>query len=200
MPLLLNYYQSDVLEAGCDEAGRGCYAGPVFAAAVILPKKFHHPMLNDSKQLTEKQREQLAPIIKEEAISWAVAQQSAAEIDASNILKAAIKCMHLSLDQLKPKAKFIAVDGNRFYAYKKVPHQTIIKGDGQYANIAAASILAKTARDTWMQMLHEQYPQYGWNKNKRYGTAAHRAAIARYGLCFEHRKSFKILPPQLSLL
>ncbi len=200
MPLLLNYYQSDVLEAGCDEAGRGCYAGPVFAAAVILPKKFHHPMLNDSKQLTEKQREQLAPIIKEEAISWAVAQQSAAEIDASNILKAAIKCMHLSLDQLKPKAKFIAVDGNRFYAYKKVPHQTIIKGDGQYANIAAASILAKTARDTWMQMLHEQYPQYGWNKNKGYGTAAHRAAIARYGLCFEHRKSFKILPPQLSLL
>lgn len=200
MPLLLNYYQSDVLEAGCDEAGRGCYAGPVFAAAVILPKKFHHPMLNDSKQLTEKQREQLAPIIKEEAISWAVAQQSAAEIDASNILKAAIKCMHLSLDQLKPKAKFIAVDGNRFYAYKKVPHQTIIKGDGQYANIAAASILAKTARDTWMQMLHEQYPQYGWNKNKGYGTAAHRAAIAHYGLCFEHRKSFKILPQQLSLL
>ena len=200
MPLLLNYYQSDVLEAGCDEAGRGCYAGPVFAAAVILPKKFHHPMLNDSKQLTEKQREQLAPIIKEEAISWAVAQQSAAEIDASNILKAAIKCMHLSLDQLKPKAKFIAVDGNRFYAYKKVPHQTIIKGDGQYANIAAASILAKTARDNWMQKLHQQYPQYGWNKNKGYGTAAHRAAIARYGLCFEHRKSFKILPPQLSLL
>ena len=200
MPLLLNYYQSELLEAGCDEAGRGCYAGPVFAAAVILPKKFHHPMLNDSKQLSEKQREQLVPIIKDQAIAWAVAQQSAAEIDATNILKAAIKCMHLSLDQLKPKAKFIAVDGNRFYAYKKVPHQTIIKGDGQYANIAAASILAKTARDSWMQMLHEQYPQYGWDKNKGYGTAAHRAAIALYGLCFEHRKSFKILPPQLALL
>ena len=200
MPTLINQYQDLLLEAGCDEAGRGCYAGPVFAAAVILPKDFYHPLLNDSKQLTETQRDLLAPIIKDAAISWAVAQQSAAEIDASNILKAAIKCMHLSLDQLKPKAKFIAVDGNRFYAYKKVTHQTIIKGDGQYANIAAASILAKTARDTWMQMLHEQYPQYGWNKNKGYGTAAHRAAIARYGLCFEHRKSFKILPPQLSLL
>ncbi|MEI7588264.1 MAG: ribonuclease HII [Chitinophagia bacterium] len=196
VPLLLNYYQSELLEAGCDEAGRGCYAGPVFAAAVILPKKFHHPLLNDSKQLTEKQRDQLVPIIKQESIAWAVAQQSAAEIDASNILKAAIKCMHLSLDQLKPKAKFIAIDGNRFYAYKKIPHQTIIKGDGKYAHIAAASILAKTARDHWMQQLHEQYPQYGWDKNKGYGTAVHRAAIARYGLCFEHRKSFKILPPQ----
>jgi len=196
VPLLLNYYQSELLEAGCDEAGRGCYAGPVFAAAVILPKKFHHPLLNDSKQLTEKQRDQLVPIIKQESIAWAVAQQSAAEIDASNILKAAIKCMHLSLDQLKPKAKFIAIDGNRFYAYKKIPHQNIIKGDGKYAHIAAASILAKTARDHWMQQLHEQYPQYGWDKNKGYGTAVHRAAIARYGLCFEHRKSFKILPPQ----
>ncbi len=196
VPLLLNYYQSELLEAGCDEAGRGCYAGPVFAAAVILPKKFHHPLLNDSKQLTEKQRDQLVPIIKQESIAWAVAQQSAAEIDASNILKAAIKCMHLSLDQLKPKAKFIAIDGNRFYAYKKIPYQTIIKGDGKYAHIAAASILAKTARDHWMQQLHEQYPQYGWDKNKGYGTAVHRAAIARYGLCFEHRKSFKILPPQ----
>jgi ribonuclease HII len=157
-------------------------------------------MLNDSKQLTEKQREELVPIIKEAAIAWAVAHQSAKEIDASNILKAAIKCMHLSLDALKPKAKFIAVDGNRFYAYKKIPHQTIIKGDGLYANIAAASILAKTARDSWMQKLHKKYPQYGWDKNKGYGTAAHRAAIAQYGLCFEHRKSFKILPPQLSLL
>ena len=151
MPKLINQYQDLLLEAGCDEAGRGCYAGPVFAAAVILPKDFYHPMLNDSKQVTEKQREELVPIIKEAAISWAVAHQSAKEIDASNILKAAIKCMHLSLDALKPKAKFIAVDGNRFYAYKKIPHQTIIKGDGKYANIAAASILAKTARDSWMQ-------------------------------------------------
>ena len=200
MPRLLNCFQTDLLEAGCDEAGRGCYAGPVFAAAVILPKDFYHPLLNDSKQLTEAQRTFLAPIIKDVAISWAIAHQSAAEIDASNILKSAIKCMHLSLDQLKPKAKFIAVDGNRFYAYKKIPHQTIIKGDGKYAHIAAASILAKTARDSWMHQLHEQYPNYGWDKNKGYGTAAHRAAIAHYGLCFEHRKSFKILPPPLSLL
>ena len=194
MPHLLNCYQDLLVEAGCDEAGRGCYAGPVFAAAVILPKEFYHPLLNDSKKLTEKQRDLLAPIIKESAISWAVAQQTAAEIDNSNILKAAIKCMHLSLDQLTKKPKFIAIDGNRFYPYKKIPHQTIIKGDGQYANIAAASILAKTARDEWMLHLHNKYPQYGWDKNKGYGTAAHRAAIAQYGLCFEHRKSFKIVP------
>lgn len=200
MPKLINQYQDQLLEAGCDEAGRGCYAGPVFAAAVVLPKNFYHPLLNDSKQLTEAQRELLAPIIKASAITWAIAKQSAAEIDASNILKAAIKCMHLSLDQLKPKAKFIAVDGNRFYAYKKIPHQTIIKGDGIYANIAAASILAKTARDEWMKKLHKKYPQYGWDKNKGYGTASHRAAIAENGLCQEHRKSFKILPQQLDLL
>ncbi|MGI9138949.1 MAG: ribonuclease HII [Sediminibacterium sp.] len=200
MPKLINQYQEELLEAGCDEAGRGCYAGPVFAAAVVLPKNFYHPLLNDSKQLTESQRELLAPIIKASAITWAIAKQSAAEIDASNILKAAIKCMHLSLDQLKPKAKFIAVDGNRFYVYKNIPHQTIIKGDGQYANIAAASILAKTARDAWMKKLHQKYPQYGWDKNKGYGTAAHRAAIALHGLCHEHRKSFKILPAQLDLL
>jgi len=198
--VLLNAYQDKEIEAGCDEAGRGCYAGPVFAAAVILPANFYHPLLNDSKKLTEKQRQELEPIIKEQAIAWAVASQTAAEIDGSNILKASIKCMHLALDQLKKRPKFIAVDGNRFYPYKKIPHQTIIKGDGQYANIAAASILAKTARDSWMQQLHEQYPQYGWDKNKGYGTAAHRAAIAQYGLCFEHRKSFKILPPQLKLL
>jgi len=192
--VLKNHFQNILLEAGCDEAGRGCYAGPVFAAAVVLPPDFYHPLLNDSKQLSEKQRELLVPIIKASALSWAIAQQSAAEIDASNILKASIKCMHLSLDQLQPKAKFIAVDGNRFYPYKKIPHQTIIKGDGQYAHIAAASILANTARDAWMMQLHEQYPQYGWDKNKGYGTAAHRAAIAQYGLCHEHRKSFKILP------
>ena len=192
MPKLINQYQDQLLEAGCDEAGRGCYAGPVFAAAVVLPKNFYHPLLNDSKQLTEAQRELLAPIIKASAITWAIAKQSAAEIDASNILKASIKCMHLALDQLKPKAKFIAIDGNRFYTYKKVPHQTIIKGDGLYAHIAAASILAKTARDAYMIELHKKYPQYGWDQNKGYGTAAHRAAIALHGLCDEHRKSFKI--------
>ncbi len=194
MPVLLNHFQDQFIEAGCDEAGRGCYAGPVFAAAVVLPPDFYHPLLNDSKQLSEKQRSLLEPIIKASALSWAIASQSAADIDASNILKCSIKCMHLALDQLKKRPKFIAVDGNRFYPYKKVPHQTIIKGDGKYAHIAAASILAKTARDTYMLALHEQYPQYGWDKNKGYGTAAHRAAIAQYGLCFEHRKSFKILP------
>lgn len=197
---LLNFYQEQFIEAGCDEAGRGCYAGPVFAAAVILPANFYHPLLNDSKKLSEKQRTELAPIIKSNAIAWAIASQTAAEIDASNILKASIKSMHLALDQLKKRPQFIAVDGNRFYPYKKVPHQTIVKGDGKYAHIAAASVLAKTARDAYMQEAHLQYPQYGWDKNKGYGTAIHRAAIEAHGLCFEHRKSFNILPPQLSIL
>ena len=190
--VLLNAYQDKLIEAGCDEAGRGCYAGPVFAAAVILPKDFYHPLINDSKKLSEAQRDLLAPIIKEAAIAWAIGSQSPEEIDQINILKASIKSMHLALDQLKKKAQFIAVDGNRFYAYKKIPHQTIVKGDGQYAHIAAASILAKTARDKYMMQLHEQYPHYGWDKNKGYGTAAHRAAIALHGLCVHHRKSFKI--------
>ncbi len=198
--MLLNTYQDILLEAGCDEAGRGCYAGPVFAAAVILPADFYHPLLNDSKKLSEKQRQELEPIIKSKAIAWAIASQTAAEIDDANILKASIKCMHLALDQLKKRPQFIAVDGNRFYPYKKIPHQTIVKGDGKYAHIAAASILAKTARDAYMEKAHEQYPKYGWDKNKGYGTAIHRAAIEAHGLCFEHRKSFKILPPQLSLL
>ena len=200
MASLLNFYQSKYIEAGCDEAGRGCYAGPVFAAAVILPAHFYHPLLNDSKQLSEKQRLELEPIIKEQALAWAIASQTAAEIDASNILKASIKCMHLALDQLKKRPKFIAVDGNRFYPYQKVPYQTIVKGDGKYAHIAAASILAKTARDKYMQEAHLQFPLYGWDKNKGYGTAIHRAAIEAHGLCFEHRKSFNILPPQLSIL
>jgi len=197
---LLNYYQDQLLEAGCDEAGRGCYAGPVFAAAVILPADFYHPLLNDSKKLSEKQRQELEPIIKASALAWAIASQTAAEIDTSNILKASIKCMHLALDQLKKRPQFIAIDGNRFYPYKKIPHQTIIKGDGKYAHIAAASILAKTARDTYMEKVHLQYPKYGWNKNKGYGTPIHRAAIEAHGLCFEHRKSFKILPPQMSII
>lgn len=194
MSSLLNYFKIENLEAGCDEAGRGCYAGPVFAAAVILPSNFYHPLLNDSKKLSEKQRQALEPIIKESAIAWAIASQTAAEIDDSNILKASIRCMHLALDQLKKRPKFIAVDGNRFYPYNKIPHSTIVKGDGKYAHIAAASILAKTARDAYMEKLHLQFPQYGWDKNKGYGTAIHRAAIEKYGLCFEHRKSFKILP------
>jgi ribonuclease HII len=192
LPKLLNYYQADKLEAGCDEAGRGCYAGPVFAAAVILPKDFYHPLINDSKKLSEKQRAALAPIIKEAAIAWAIGSQTPAQIDEINILKASIKSMHLALDQLKKRPHFIAVDGNHFYPYKKLPHQTIIKGDGLYAHIAAASILAKTARDAYMIELHKKYPQYGWDQNKGYGTAAHRAAIALHGLCDAHRKSFKI--------
>ena len=196
MSSLLNYFQDQLLEAGCDEAGRGCYAGPVFAAAVILPADFYHPLLNDSKKLSEKQRNELAPIIKSAAIAWGVASQTAAEIDASNILKASIKCMHLALDQLKKRPQFIIVDGNRFYPYKKIPHQTIVKGDSKYASIAAASILAKTARDAYIEKAHLTYPNYGWDKNKGYGTAVHRAAIEKYGLCFEHRKSFKILPQQ----
>ena len=195
--MLQNCYQTELWEAGCDEAGRGCYAGPVFAAAVILPKDFYHHLLNDSKQLSEKQRAELAPIIKQNALAWAVASQSPAEIDEINILKASIKSMHLALDQLKKKVQFIAVDGNRFYSYKSIPHQTIIKGDGKYANIAAASILAKTTRDEYMMELHKQYPIYGWDKNKGYGTAVHRAAIAQHGLCEHHRKSFKILPSNL---
>ena len=192
MPKLLNYYQADKLEAGCDEAGRGCYAGPVFAAAVILPKDFYHPLINDSKKLTEQQRTALVPIIKEAAIAWAIGSQTPAQIDEINILKASIQSMHLALDQLKKRPRFIAVDGNRFYPYKKIPHQTIIKGDGLYAHIAAASILAKTARDAYMIELHKKYPQYGWDQNKGYGTAAHRAAITLHGLCDAHRKSFKI--------
>ena len=200
MASLLNYYQDQLLEAGCDEAGRGCYAGPVFAAAVILPANFYHPLLNDSKKLSEKQRQELEPIIKASAIAWAIASQTAAEIDASNILKASIKCMHLALDQLKKRPKFITIDGNRFYPYKKIPHQTIIKGDGKYAHIAAASILAKTHRDAYLDTLHKAYPVYGWNKNKGYGTAVHRAAIEVHGLCEHHRKSFAILPTPPHLL
>ena len=193
--MLPTHFQNKLIEAGCDEAGRGCYAGPVYAATVILPKKFKHPFLNDSKQVSEKQRFELELIIKDVAIAWGVAKQTAAEIDESNILKCAIKCMHLSLDQLLIRPGFIVIDGNRFYPYQNIPHQTIIKGDGKYANIAAASILAKTARDRWMMELHQQYPNYGWDKNKGYGTALHRSAIEKYGLCFEHRKSFKIQPP-----
>ena len=191
---LLPYLEANRIEAGCDEVGRGCLAGPVVAAAVILPVDYHNPWIQDSKKLSKHTREELIQEIKGAALGWAIAEASVAEIDQINILKASIKSMHLALDQLKKKPGFIAVDGNRFYAYKKIPHQTIVKGDGQYAHIAAASILAKTARDHYMMQLHEQYPHYGWDKNKGYGTAAHRAAIALHGLCEHHRKSFKILP------
>ena len=192
--MLLPYFQENLLEAGLDEAGRGCYAGPVFAAAVILPKEFHHPLLNDSKQLKEKERNLLRPIIEKESIAYAVAAIDNDEIDQINILQASYKAMHLSLDKLNILPELLLVDGNRFRPYNTLPHQCIIKGDGKYASIAAASILAKTYRDEYMMELHKQFPQYGWNKNKGYGTVIHRNTIAQHGLCKFHRRSFNILP------
>lgn len=199
MAMLLPYYQEKQTEAGCDEAGRGCYAGPVFAAAVILPKDFHHPLLNDSKQVKEKQRDILRKIIEQEAISWAVASVSNQEIDEINILKASYKAMHLAISQLSTIPELLLIDGNRFIRYAGIPHECIVKGDGKYSSIAAASILAKTYRDEWMMKLHEQYPQYAWNQNKGYGTATHRKAIEQFGLCAHHRKSFNIVPKQLRM-
>ena len=192
--MLENSFDINKIEAGLDEAGRGCYAGPVFAAAVILPKDFYHPLLNDSKKLTEKNRDLLRPIIEREAIAFGVAKVDHKEIDEINILQASYKAMHLSIDQLKKKPELLLIDGNRFKAYKKIPHQCIIKGDGKFSNIAAASILAKTYRDEYMQNIHLEYPHYCWNKNKGYGTADHRRAIEEFGLCKYHRKTFKILP------
>lgn len=197
--MLLPFYQEKLTEAGCDEAGRGCYAGPVFAAAVILPKDFQHPLLNDSKQVNTKQRDLLRGIIEQEAISWAVVAINNEEIDQTNILKASFKAMHMAIDQLKTIPELLLIDGNRFIPYKKTPHHCIVKGDGKYSSIAAASILAKTHRDEFMAQIHNQYPHYGWNRNKGYGTAEHRSAIELHGLCEYHRKSFNIMPKQLSL-
>jgi ribonuclease HII len=197
--MLPSFYQETGIEAGCDEAGRGCYAGPVFAAAVILPRDFQHPFLNDSKQVKPAQRYTLREIIQEKAIAWAVASVSPAEIDQINILQASYKALHLAIAQLKIQPNLLLIDGNRFKPYPTIPHQCIIKGDGKFASIAAASILAKTYRDDYMLQMHEQYPQYDWASNKGYGTAAHRRAIAQFGLCDEHRKSFAIDPVQTSL-
>ena len=197
--MLKPFYQEELTEAGCDEAGRGCLAGPVFAAAVILPKKFHRPLLNDSKQVTEKNRNELRIIIEESAITYAVASIDNDEIDQINILKASFKAMHLAIDKLKKKPQLLLIDGNRFYSYKKTPHRCIIKGDSIYASIAAASILAKTYRDEYMLQLHEQFPQYGWEKNKGYGTAFHRNAIVEYGQCKYHRRSFQLKQAQAKL-
>ncbi|WP_303408125.1 ribonuclease HII, partial [uncultured Muribaculum sp.] len=182
--------------AGCDEAGRGCLAGSVYAAAVILPDDFHHPLLNDSKQLTEARREKLRPIIEAEAVAWAVGIVTPEEIDHINILRASILAMHRAIDALSIKPGAIIIDGNRFSAYGDIPFQTFVKGDGRFGNIAAASILAKTHRDEYMRNLHEQYPQYGWNVNKGYPTRAHRAAIAEYGPTPYHRMTFRLLDPQ----
>lgn len=184
-----------VLEAGCDEAGRGCLAGPVCAAAVILPDDFSHEWLNDSKQLSEHRRELLRPVIEREAIAWAVGVVTAEEIDRINILRASILAMHRALDGLGTTPRRVIVDGNKFTPWRDVEWQTFVKGDGRFGNIAAASILAKTHRDEFMARAHEQYPQYAWNVNKGYPTAAHRAAIAQYGPSPLHRTSFRLLPP-----
>lgn len=193
------FYQEDGIEAGIDEAGRGCYAGPVFAAAVILPKNFDHPLLNDSKQVKEKDRLSLKSFIEEYAISYAVASTEVAMIDKVNILQATYLAMHQALDNLTVKPDRLIVDGNRFVKWQQIPHQCIVKGDGAYMSIAAASILAKTYRDEYMQQLHASFPQYGWQQNKGYGTAAHRRAISLHGLCIHHRKSFNIAPIQMQL-
>lgn len=197
--MLSPFYQNKFIEAGCDEAGRGCLAGPVFAAAVILPSNFHHPLLNDSKQVTEANRNELRQYIEANAIAFGVASIDNVIIDNINILKASFKAVHKALDKLKPKPGFILMDGNRFVPYKKIPHQCIIKGDALYQSIAAASILAKTYRDEYMLQLHQQFPFYGWDKNKGYGTALHRQAITAYGQCEYHRKSFKLKEQQAKL-
>lgn len=197
--MLQNYYHKNKLEAGCDEAGRGCYAGPVFAAAVILPQKFNHPLLNDSKQVKEKDRLLLRDYIIKKAKCYSIASVNSIEIDEINILKASIKAMHLAIDGLKTKPNFLLIDGNRFYPYKKIDHECIIKGDEKFASIAAASILAKTSRDEYMKALHSEFPMYGWDNNKGYGTLQHRKAIEQFGLTIYHRKSFNITPNQLKL-
>lgn len=193
------YTYQDAKEAGIDEAGRGCYAGPVFASAVILPPGFYHPWLNDSKQLTEKKRDALRPIIEQEALAFSVIQVDHDEIDRINILQATYKAMHLCVDALKQKPELLLIDGNRFKPYSGISHVCVVGGDGIYASIAAASVLAKTHRDDYMHKLHLLYPAYGWDRNKGYGTAEHRAAIAAHGLTEFHRKSFQIQPVQVKL-
>ena len=188
--MLENQFQYDLLEAGCDEAGRGCLAGPVFAAAVILPRDFHHPLLNDSKQMTERNRDILREIIEREAVAWAVEAVSATRIDEINILNASFEGMSLSADRLTPRPQFLAIDGNRFRTRLDIPYQCVIKGDATYADIAAASVLAKTHRDEYMRKIATEFPQYGWDKNKGYPTRAHRLAIREFGLTPHHRLSF----------
>lgn len=197
--MLKNFYQTELVEAGCDEAGRGCLAGPVFAAAVILPEGFFHEKLNDSKQVNEEDRYELRIFIEKNAICYQVAMVDHEEIDRINILNASFKAMHLAIEKLQTKAKFLIIDGNRFTKYKRVPHQCIIKGDSEYASIAAASILAKTYRDDFMRNLHPDFPQYKWNTNKGYGTPEHRKAIDEFGLTPYHRRSFQCTTDQLEL-
>ena len=198
--MLKNNYYIGKIEAGCDEAGRGCLAGSVYAAAVILPDNYQNDLLNDSKQLTEKRRYQLREIIERDAVAWAVGIVTPEEIDKINILNASILAMHRALDQLKVRPEAIIIDGNRFKPYNNIPHTTIVKGDGKYLSIAAASILAKTYRDDYMNQLAEEYPQYDWLSNKGYPTKKHRDAIRQYGITPYHRKSYNLLGDgQLSL-
>ena len=198
-PLSL-YLVEGRIEAGCDEAGRGCIAGPVYAAAVILPHDFCNPLLNDSKQLTERQRYYLRPIIEREAVAWAVGVVDNKEIDKINILKASFAAMHRAIDQLKVRPEHLLIDGNRFIPYPGIPHTTIVKGDGKMMSIAAASILAKTYRDDFMNRIAEEYPLYDWRENKGYPTSKHREAIRRYGTTPYHRMTFNLLGDgQLSL-
>ena len=198
--MLEGHYYKGKIEAGCDEAGRGCLAGSVYAAAVILPEDYQNELLNDSKQLTEKKRYELREIIERDAVAWAVGIVTPEEIDKINILNASILAMHRALDQLKVRPEAIIVDGNRFKPYQKLPHTTIVKGDGKYLSIAAASILAKTYRDDYMNQLAEEYPQYDWRSNKGYPTKKHREAIRQFGITPYHRKSYNLLGDgQLSL-
>jgi ribonuclease HII len=189
----------DLLECGTDEAGRGCLAGPVTAAAVILPNDFNNKILNDSKQLTEAKRNLLKPIIEDSSLTYGVTHIFMEEIDEINILNASILAMQKSIAQLQPQPEYIVVDGNRFKPYHNIPYTCVIKGDGKYLNIAAASVLAKTYRDTFMEKIHEEYPMYNWKKNKGYPTTEHRDAIRKYGITKYHRKSFRLLPEQLRL-
>ncbi|MEA3445291.1 MAG: ribonuclease HII [Bacteroidota bacterium] len=195
----MNQYKKNIIEAGCDEAGRGCLAGPVFAASVILPAYFYHPLLNDSKQISEKNRYKLREVIEKEALSRAVAFCSEKEIDEMNILRASIIAMHRAISKLEIKPEHLIIDGNRFYPYKGILHKCIIKGDAKFASIAAASVLAKTYRDDFMKDAHKQFPVYGWDKNMGYPTKFHKAAINKNGICRFHRKSFKLFDTQLKI-
>lgn len=194
--LLNNYFDKSKVEAGCDEAGRGCLAGPVYAAAVIMPQEFYHPLLNDSKLTTKTQRQELRTIIENEALSWAVARLTHKEIDKYNILNASFKAMHRAIKKLTVQPELLLIDGNRFNPYRGIDHECIVKGDSKFTSIAAASILAKTHRDEYMEKQAKKYPQYGWLKNKGYPTSQHREAIIEYGPCDLHRKSFSLYPKE----
>lgn len=197
--MLKKYYDKTKVEAGCDEAGRGCYAGPVFAAAVILPPRFQHADLNDSKQVTAEKRDELRLYIEKKALAYSVAMVDNDEIDTINILRASFKAMHLALDTLTTVPEALLIDGNRFTPYKTIPHYCIVDGDALYNSIAAASILAKTYRDEYMRKLHHEFPHYNWQKNKGYGTLEHRKAIEAHGICKYHRRSFNIITTQTEI-